>query len=564
MKKSTWIKRAVATFLVVLMSIESIAAVVGDNDGAAFITKAEFESLRNDFQSQINRYNTSLDDKINGAIANYISGIRISPTSSIPLPLLDWGEVTCFNKPFVNTFTYPSLNLFAIKPYVTAHFGTSGRFHDYVGKYYDTYGDEWHMGNVWINATYNNSAVVKKALVTGVKESETTFANHKPTWGGVTEGWKTSIDIAASGTAGDNNYAIEVNHSTYPPGFLFSNAAIFLEKQNFTTADQIYGGTWAYFQAYAASPQWSKYIYSIQDTFGLFKSATCLITKTDPKWEHIISYTNTDDWHVYSDTWTKSLKIDTNNTLTCDNYFSQWSGAVSGRFNYTKVQPGASYYVRTTNADGTYTYSYPGLTPIRNTILITEPVQANNKTVAQADQSSVKLPDVGYVGEFTPDEIYQIDASKKLQQYLDANLYELNAPKLNQGFVLGYAKAGDEITWTPYFTTRHWGSHTSVLNNNNAVRVWISTVPFTNTYLPSGNLIQTENESGVKATVQSTRYDGSDWSHSYRKIKWKMQNDGWIYVKWAPTNSDTYILNTAWDVTLDLTKCGFYLRTTES
>ena len=57
MNRSTWIKRAVATFLVVLMSINSFAAVVGDNDGAAFITKAEFESLKNDFQTQINNYN---------------------------------------------------------------------------------------------------------------------------------------------------------------------------------------------------------------------------------------------------------------------------------------------------------------------------------------------------------------------------------------------------------------------------------------------------------------------------------------------------------------------------
>ena len=83
MNRGTWIKRAVATFLVVLMSIESIAAVVGDNDGAAFITKAEFESLKNNFQTQINRYNTSLDNKIDGAIASYIAGITVGKTDSL-------------------------------------------------------------------------------------------------------------------------------------------------------------------------------------------------------------------------------------------------------------------------------------------------------------------------------------------------------------------------------------------------------------------------------------------------------------------------------------------------
>ena len=65
------------------MSINSFAAVVGDNDGAAFITKAEFESLKNDFQSQINKYNSSLDDKIAGAIAAYLSGVTVAKRTLI-------------------------------------------------------------------------------------------------------------------------------------------------------------------------------------------------------------------------------------------------------------------------------------------------------------------------------------------------------------------------------------------------------------------------------------------------------------------------------------------------
>ena len=85
MKKSTkmWFKQKLAWVLIVLMSINTFAAVVGDNDGAAFITKAEFESLKNDFQTQINRYNSSLDNKIAGAIANYLSGVRVAKKSTL-------------------------------------------------------------------------------------------------------------------------------------------------------------------------------------------------------------------------------------------------------------------------------------------------------------------------------------------------------------------------------------------------------------------------------------------------------------------------------------------------
>ena len=70
-------------FFAFLFSIESFAAVVSDNDGSAFITKAEFDSLKNNFQSQIDQYNTSIDSKIDGAIASYLGGIKIAKTENI-------------------------------------------------------------------------------------------------------------------------------------------------------------------------------------------------------------------------------------------------------------------------------------------------------------------------------------------------------------------------------------------------------------------------------------------------------------------------------------------------
>ena len=76
-------KRVVAMLMVLLLSIESFGAIVSDNDGSAFITKAEFDSLKNDFQSQIDQYNTSIDSKIDGAIAAYLSGIKIDTTTTL-------------------------------------------------------------------------------------------------------------------------------------------------------------------------------------------------------------------------------------------------------------------------------------------------------------------------------------------------------------------------------------------------------------------------------------------------------------------------------------------------
>ena len=76
MKKSTKVlKKFAALFLLVLMSIESFAAIVGDSDGAAFLTKQEFENMKQGFDDAIVRYNNSIDNKIDGAIAGYLSGL---------------------------------------------------------------------------------------------------------------------------------------------------------------------------------------------------------------------------------------------------------------------------------------------------------------------------------------------------------------------------------------------------------------------------------------------------------------------------------------------------------
>ena len=93
----------------ILMCITNFAAIVSDNDGAAFITKAEFDSLKNEFQAQLNQYNSNIDSKIEGAISGYLAGAKedknetmIAPKSLLTYPLkfqmknkdLDWSKWT--------------------------------------------------------------------------------------------------------------------------------------------------------------------------------------------------------------------------------------------------------------------------------------------------------------------------------------------------------------------------------------------------------------------------------------------------------------------------------------
>ena len=52
--------KRISVLLILILPLNSFAAIVSDNDGSAFITKAEFDSLKNDFQAQIDQYMVDL------------------------------------------------------------------------------------------------------------------------------------------------------------------------------------------------------------------------------------------------------------------------------------------------------------------------------------------------------------------------------------------------------------------------------------------------------------------------------------------------------------------------
>ena len=69
------VKKSLLTFLCIALYTSTFAAIVSDEDGPAFVTKSEFESLKSNLERQVERYNTAIDNKIDGAIARYLDGI---------------------------------------------------------------------------------------------------------------------------------------------------------------------------------------------------------------------------------------------------------------------------------------------------------------------------------------------------------------------------------------------------------------------------------------------------------------------------------------------------------
>ena len=70
--------------IILVLCVNNFAAIVADNDGSAFVTKAEFENMKKDFIEQVDNYNLSIDRKIDGAIAAYLAGIKVSEIGTTP------------------------------------------------------------------------------------------------------------------------------------------------------------------------------------------------------------------------------------------------------------------------------------------------------------------------------------------------------------------------------------------------------------------------------------------------------------------------------------------------
>ena len=106
-------------FALLLMYTNILAAVVSDNDGSAFITKAEFDSLKNNFQNQIDSYNTSIDSKIDSAISSYLAGIKVEKETIINPLVSNYKDIKWKNDMYMKSATreYSNYNTYTDTTY---------------------------------------------------------------------------------------------------------------------------------------------------------------------------------------------------------------------------------------------------------------------------------------------------------------------------------------------------------------------------------------------------------------------------------------------------------------
>ena len=520
MKRSTRIvKRTLALFLVVLMSIESFGAVVSDNDGSAFITKAEFDSLKNDFQSQIDQYNTSIDAKIDGAIASYLGGINLSNVDTVQLPLAGWGEITEIKSVEKNTYKMLDFDAGFIKWSRAPHtaFTSGGWTQTWV---------------VFSKNNYTRAATDYQRRLLCDAGAEGDIAPASIVWLGISKDYREKLSPLLI----THQNGINMNNGGYMGGYDLD--ASYMELNNATHIEEGYWADLSVAQLAVWNPRFYWYDgYRAEGKYradGVVDASTIghniylgvVDGKTIDK-EHILTYDN-EYLDYFSDTdWSNTLRRCDSNTITEEN------------LKTAVTMSGMWYIMRVANGTGETVASNNDFTSINSFTRINSGNRATSTAI---------LPSLGVVNKkYTAGEVMQTNSNDVFKTMVDKVEFKTSQLNLYQGFPVLAAKAGDIIEWTPIFkNTKKNGSA-----SNFDLNVIFATSPFDS----SNNVADSD-----KIILDGLTTNYATTSGGRVKVKFQMPKDGIVYCKWNPSDTTT-LSATSWEATLDLLNCATYNRT---
>ena len=603
MKRSSGlIKRNLALILVFLLSIENFAAVVGDNDGATFITKAEFDSLKNDFQNQLDRYNSSIDNKIDVAIASYLVGTRASKTTIYNIEHQTgsdkWNYVKMMNFSPVEILQAPNLNI---------NFGVFGASLFYNAKYRMC----WYTNADLIYAVARNSVATRNRRNCINLGTEIVSGNPPDTCGWLGRSYDLEDSMmgykelatpnlwrtASSGDDAKNTgylrgpqssslnivRALQFNSGYFDKSNIYQNwkSTVFYCVNNTPAVTGI-----GHF--YADGTQWTDYAKAALNTaIKLNKidgneyfdkhilnwKSINMINPTEPSWS----------------SWLGSLK-----TISQDDFLKNevtksgiWGVHETGDYVNTSINKQYDHSVGTVD---NRTYHH----------------QAFGRWDSGEYQGTTSddLKGVGIIEKtYSSDKILQWFTAGSDNKYAlnrDENV-KVDAMNLLNGYLVGSLKSGDTFEWEPtisgyyfpYAKTQSFHNYTkkgttyklygdycldgNCTDPNHHVtevpkwRIVLATCYFgegTN-YLSNTTIDGKNNGKIIKEEGQTTDYKELD-NGGKVKFKFKADDDCIVVAKWYPTGMKQYGTSTGlsaddcyWYGTLDLTQCGTYSVTSE-
>ena len=511
-----------------------MAAVVSDNDGSAFITKAEFDSMKNDFQSQIDQYNTSIDSKIDGAIGAYLSGIRISTATDKKLKYADWKQITFLNFSPQNVCASPNIAMSFSESYKVTVTGDS--------TYAPTEIFSGLASAVYNRTTGNNF----RCIADGGGNEGTSNMPDTVVWEGRARNLNEKFTCAVSflGQYSFANpghaegaiwtpylYGLEDHAPIYACGMLVMKAGYYPDG-----FDHFSNKTWwprFYYNKNASSSKTHGYLDTIQtkannNSFDLNWSISL-----DPDssgltkdYEHIIEYNDVEFPQLTDLDWSHTIRA-LDNGITLDELkdMAIWNS----RLSYIERPGSAAPSDIRGSADVRQCHAfYAGDWNTSN----------SNRVLG------VGIIDKKYTSEkilqTKEKETFEISASDQIVAPKVLNLYE--------GFPLFASDVGTQIEWKPVFidTQVDGASQSFELN------IMLALEPF-------GEEDSVSVDKMIK--INGTTNDYVTTSSGISSIKFIMPEKGIVYMKAWP--ADSTILTKNWEATLDLANCGRYTETKE-
>ncbi len=526
-RSSRFIKRRLALFLVLLLSIESFAAVVGDNDGAAFITKAEFDSMKNDFQSQLDRYNSSLDNKIDGAIASYIAGVKVAKTSTERIITSDYDRFHMINCELKNTFVLPSFDYsFSL-----------------LAGYQETDGYGWaDTGGCLFSKNYlNNTEFCTINTVGGASVNGGVMNYDNIYWTGQNKTWQERW-VIGSQYAQDLHIASGFQYYAYDLSFYIARP-IKVNKTGYcgslvNISSPIFAKPKFWMYGYNG---WSQYTAvnrtnKLEDDKGHLIESIAIDCKTEDNDDNFnyrkIGCWNADtEFEVGSSDFSKYIGYSDYQVLTTEDLTT---ALVTGANNYLSLSWGCVQSNPNWNAANYHNKNpYTMMFQVGGSVIVSD---ADGTPPNMGNAAAEKLPNLGIFGKFTGSSILQ----NKKNAF--NGLYDINPENVNLagGLPLLVAKADEKIEYKPTFTIVGKPGAEAY----NEIRVMFATSPFTT---------KKENLNLIKFTRGGIEYDYIDTVDKKLNAEWKMPKDAVVYMKWFPIYSNEQAIdNNEWEIILNI------------
>lgn len=508
-------------FSIYLASFNSFAAVVSDNDGSAFITKSEFDSLKNDFQSQIDKYNSTIDSKIDDAISQYLAGINAGVGKKYGL--IYSGENTHFMMGVLAPeFRVPSIN---------AIVSVSGRAPRAINnqKMYSSELTVHYPGDWSTNETQKKPLIKLCSDYSGTNNEQ--YPN-KVYWDGQALRYLEKVNINSYKIYQHNDLAafdrtnskrMNGQYLLYLRSIGYNASMVSQNVINPTVTPQYQSGS-SWISAASSQSQLVYYVtnkfFVKLDDYAITKNGkTVNITKDHL---HVVNYTNS-TWELYNENFTNTFHLSGNQTITEANVIT--------KVNTNSYTKNAGEYVgQYYGSASDYTGSI-GSMPF-NIVSSTNKIASVGKLVNTKNAT-------------------QINQFPKDTTYLFKKSWDFGNPNLRQGMPAFAAEKDDEITLKVYFpNVKVYTSSTAQSTNPDGVEVdvYVSTGTFTDNIgiVSSGQYIKFTDSDGVEQNYFTT-------TNRAGTLKWTMPVSSKIYIKCRPrwTSGTSYMSNN-WDIEMDL------------